>query len=867
MAEAPPPNANALLAQALELPEGRRDAFLQDLRAERPDVALEVEELLAASQATEAELFLERGPIDTAPRESTVDPPPVDTVDEEQTLSNQTRAYDYTHQPQPDEVGGVVADDYELRGMLGKGGMGVVYRAYQRSLNREVALKLIPSRLLNSDEQVARFYVEAEAAAGLDHRGIVPVYDIGHASGVHYYAMAVVEGDSLASFLKPEHRLPPKRAAEIMQHAARAVQHAHDRAVIHRDLKPANILLDKDGQPRIADFGLAKIAGGDELTMTGQVMGTPSYMAPEQAEGDSHRMSTHVDIYALGATLYALLAGRPPFTAPTLMATLRKVQSEPPPPLPKSVPLDLRIVCERCLAKKPEDRYESAGALADDLGRYAAGFPIAARPIGRTQRVVRWAQRNPAVAASLIGLFATLSVAAVVSSIFAVRANHALADAEANAQRLGEAIEKTFVFASEDVLAQEPGMQTARRTLLHSARQYYEQLLGSGHASGAEFARTSHLLGQVQASLGEWDAAEASLRRALTTWRQLADDQPRDVALVAAVADTHHELAKLATQRRASDADLQDQRRDALLRQWEAESEAAVEWRQRAADLEPNEPERKRLLANALMSRGIALTELAQSAAGDAAFEAAAEQLEAAQQLRQQLIQADSTDYRTKQDLALGLIAEADLREARRADTDAALQQALALRVQAATTLASLPPEALTRENRWRLSRCYQSCGESSYRLGELADASRYFQQMRGVLSKLLRQDPNVLRYRIGVASAEFNLGQVLLATGDPVGYQWVEQAQRTLADAIAIAPTQAEAREMLLSYTRSIALALAEEGLNAVAGLQVERAIELLEGVPLEAEDAATAERAMDAATAELRSLLEQLSEPEEPI
>ena len=282
--------------------------------------------------------------------------------------------------------------DYELLREIARGGMGVVYRARQVSLNRPVALKMILAGQLAGDDEVKRFHLEAEAAANLDHPGIVPIYEIGEHEGQHFFSMGFVEGTSLAAKVA-DGPLPPREAATLTMQVAEAVQFAHEKGVIHRDLKPANVLLDAQGQPKVTDFGLAKKLQADSgLTHTGQVMGTPSYMPPEQAEGKN--VGPAADVYALGAILYCLLTGRPPFQAATPMDTLMQVVGQDPVPvrqLNATVPRDLETICLKCLEKEPRRRYASARALAEDLrsvpggraDRGAAGGPGNGRPSGR----------------------------------------------------------------------------------------------------------------------------------------------------------------------------------------------------------------------------------------------------------------------------------------------------------------------------------------------------------------------------------------------------------------------------------------------------------------------------------------------------
>ena len=269
--------------------------------------------------------------------------------------------------------------DYEISGEIARGGMGVVFRARQVSLDRTVALKMILAGQLADDNDVKRFHTEAEAAANLDHPGIVPIFEVGQHEGQHYFSMGFVEGQSLSQRLT-EGPLPAQDAAELIRRVSEAIEYAHQHGVIHRDLKPANILLDSNINPRVTDFGLAKKIQGDSgLTGSGQIMGTPSYMPPEQAGGTRGEVGPAADVYSLGATLYALTTGRPPFQAATPMDTVLQVLSdEPVSPrrLNAAIPRDLETICLKCLEKDPGKRYARAAALGEDLRRYLSGEPI-----------------------------------------------------------------------------------------------------------------------------------------------------------------------------------------------------------------------------------------------------------------------------------------------------------------------------------------------------------------------------------------------------------------------------------------------------------------------------------------------------------
>src|SRR5262245_33376408 len=308
-----------------------------------------------------------------------------------------------------------VVRGYEILAEMGRGGMGVVYKARQLSLQRLVALKMIQAGSASS--HAARFRLEAEAVAQLQHPNIVQIYEIGDTDGQSFFALELVEGGTLSGRLR-QGALPPLEAARLVETLARAVHHAHERGIVHRDLKPANVLLLPDGTPKIADFGLAKRLEGPGVTLSGSaILGTPSYMAPEQAEGRTNQVTRSVDVYALGATLYELLTGRPPFRADTPLNTVLKVvHEEPPPPsgVRAGIPRDLETICLKCLRKQPGERYASADALADDLRRFAQGESITARPPRAWERWRYWLRRHReavAIAFGALGLLALLMVA------------------------------------------------------------------------------------------------------------------------------------------------------------------------------------------------------------------------------------------------------------------------------------------------------------------------------------------------------------------------------------------------------------------------------------------------------------------------
>jgi len=314
---------------------------------------------------------------------------------------------------------------YEILAVLGRGGMGVVYKARQVKLRRVVALKMILAGGHATSGDLDRFRIEAESIARLQHPNIVQIHEVGEHDGLPYFSLEFCDGGSLEKKLGGT-PLPPGEAASLIEKLGRAMQAAHDKGVIHRDLKPGNVLLAEDGTAKITDFGLAKKLDEGGKTQTGSIMGTPSYMAPEQAGGKTEKLGPACDIYALGTMLYECLTGRPPFRAATPLDTVMQVLSEEPVPLRHlnaRVPPDLETICLKCLQKEASRRYPTAAALADDLRRYQSGEPILARPVGTPERLWRWCKRKPALATAsavaIVGVLLTLGTFA--GAFFVVR--------------------------------------------------------------------------------------------------------------------------------------------------------------------------------------------------------------------------------------------------------------------------------------------------------------------------------------------------------------------------------------------------------------------------------------------------------------
>jgi serine/threonine protein kinase/tetratricopeptide (TPR) repeat protein len=477
-----------------------------------------------------------------------------------------------------------VVPGYEILGVLGRGGMGVVYKARQTNLDRIVALKMIIAGCHAKPEYLARFRTEAEAVASLQHPHVVQIFDIGEHGGSPYISLEFAEGGSLAQRLNAT-PLPARQAAALLETLARTLHAAHQRGILHRDLKPGNILLQikpqtrepraeeednkadaayefriSDFTPKIADFGLAKkLDAGPGQTGSGHVMGTPSYMAPEQATGKKEIGPT-VDVYALGAVLYELLTGRPPFRAETSVDTMFQVIHEQPVSprrLQPKLPRDLETICLKCLEKEPRKRYSSAGELAAELERFLAHEPIHARPTGPIHRLGRWCKRKPVPASLLLALCLALGggVTGVVSQWLRAEEGQARArrkqlESEERLRQAKQAVDEFFTLVSEDLLLKEPSLKPLRKKLLERALGYYRRFL-EGHDEDevlkAELAAAYTRVGQITTDIGSKAEARAVYQQARALYTQLVAENPEDRRLLVAQAKTCTSLARLLT--------------------------------------------------------------------------------------------------------------------------------------------------------------------------------------------------------------------------------------------------------------------------------------------------------------------------------
>ncbi len=445
--------------------------------------------------------------------------------------------------------------DYELLEEIARGGMGVVYKAHQVSLDRLVAVKMLLFSPLASPEHVQRFRTEATAAGSLHHPNIVSIHEVGILQNQHYLVMDFVNGPPL-SRLVTDQPLAPQRAAGYVKTIAEAIHYAHERGVLHRDLKPSNVLIDANDQLKVTDFGLAKRLDREtELTLSGQVLGSPGYMAPEQAAAQRGLVGKRSDVYSLGAILYHLITGRAPFMAATVAETLQQVQNaEPVSPtiLNPHIPHDLKTICLKCLEKDPARRYQSACELAQDLGRWLRKEPIEARPISQTEKAWRWCRRRPLVAsltASTV-LAILLGFAGVLWQWRRANVNaHAEAQqrqrAEASFQNAREVIDRMFIQVADE-LEGLPRTEQIRRKLLEDALQYYQGFLKEKgeDPSVKEGAAVAYArLGTIYARLGRFGESLAPLRQGIALLEDLGTRHPLTVPDRVELAWAHATLA------------------------------------------------------------------------------------------------------------------------------------------------------------------------------------------------------------------------------------------------------------------------------------------------------------------------------------
>jgi serine/threonine protein kinase/tetratricopeptide (TPR) repeat protein len=684
--------------------------------------------------------------------------------------------------------------DYQLLEELGRGGMGVVFKAHQTSLNRLVAVKMILAGQFATPAAVQRFRREAEAVAALDHPNIVPVYEVGEYEGRHFFAMKLIEGASLDRHVDRFTGDHPA-AARLMETVARAVQHAHERGVLHRDLKPANILLARPVatrslrvgledhtqpacgyEPHVTDFGLAKrLAEDRSATETEAIVGTPSYMAPEQASGRRGAVTTLADVYSLGAILYELLTGRPPFQGKTPLETLVQVQEqepERPGRLRPGLPRDLEAVCLKCLEKEPRKRYPSAADLAADLERFRNGQPTVARPVGPARRLWRWCRRRPVTAAlsaalvlALLGGFAGVAwqwqraehqARQTARERDATRQKEELA--QANLRRALQAVDRMLTKVAEERLARVPQMQQLRADLLEEAMKLLAEILQDNPTDPAvrlEAGRAYLRVGDLRLLLGQPAAAEDVYRRALELVEALAAGHPDSLDSQKTLLICWVKLGNaLALNNKLEDAGRASEQMHVVLQALPPEAETDPDVRHARAAFTGNQGFRL-LLANHFHE----------------AEPPCRQALELLERLAAQF--PDQAKYRSDLASAYNTLAVILKKTGRLPDAQQAYQQALTLQTR---LVAGDPADG---ELRARLGTTHRNL---AILLGELrrpAEALAAFDQAQAVYDKLARDFPNFPFYRSELGEIAEGKALVLVQLGQG------EKAQSLLEAAV----------------------------------------------------------------------------------
>jgi tetratricopeptide (TPR) repeat protein len=708
-------------------------------------------------------------------------------------------ADDTTDTVKSGENGGAVATSalpqlpgYEILGLLGRAGMGIVYKARQLVPERIVALKMIRAGELADAEDLARFLNEVEAAARLRHPHIIQVYEVGNYQGRPYFTMEYMEGGSLADVLRAG-PLTAREAAGLVEPLARAVQAAHEQGIVHRDLKPGNILLpgpasaeartepatspsrsrDRQWDAKIADFGLAKrLEGGPGVTRTSAILGTPSYMAPEQAAGKGKEVGPAADIYALGAVLYECLCGRPPFKAATPYDTVMQVLSEEPATprlLQPKLPRDLETICLKCLEKEPSKRYASALELAEELARFRAGEPIRARPIRSWERAAKWGKRRPAVAALVV--LSSFTVLALVVGGFAFARHEAARAAEA-ATRAAEAAEQKARAEAGQVEA-ERQRQRADRNLMR-ARKAVDDYCSSVAEDPRLKQQDLHLL------------RKKLLETAVPFYQEFAAQKAEDPALTAGQG---HALLGLGLLR----AELGDKEQAAHDTGLAAELFAAL------AAREGGMPAYRLELARAYRARGSALAALSRRPEAEQIYRQAIA-------VSGQLVAEYPADPERQQELAadynnLGILLY-DL--GRNEEAIEVYKQALATRERLA---AEHPAVA---EYRRDLAGSQMNVGANLQVLGRRADAEQAYQKARELFEGLVAAYPAVPDHRRDLAKVELNLGQLLAERGgldaaESVGRKAVELLERLAGDYPAVTEYRQQLGLSLINWANSL--------------------------------------------------------------
>lgn len=752
--------------------------------------------------------------------------------------------------------------EYRILREIGRGGMGIVYEAHQKSLNRQVALKMLPFGAVLDPRKIARFRNEAQAAAQLHHPHIVPVFAVGQEQGVYYYAMQFIDGQSLAQIIeemrtndqdfvqhstrgvtgitRPNVResaetLSRSRGADdffrsvarLGRQAADALEHAHQFGIIHRDIKPSNLMIDNLGQLWVTDFGLARMQSDVGVTRTGDLIGTLRYMSPEQAAGRSALIDPRSDIYSLGVTLYELLAGEPAFGDDDRQTLLKRVINDEPLPLRKlnrTVPVDLETIVMTAMAKSRDDRYATAQALAEDLERFLADKPALARRPTIADRAARWARRHrPLVtvaAAALVCL--TLVSAAGVGLLVReqARTNAALLTAEQNALRARTSFERAekhyrqarvvvdqFGAGLVDRLAEIPGAEPVRRQLLLDTLQYYRAFVAEATGDPAlrhDLAIAHFKSGVLAARLGATADAITEYRAAQQLLTELAASDPANLELESQLALAHNNLGLLLAAR----GQAQEAR---------TEYETAIRLKRRLAEAHPAEIGFASQLAETQANLGMLLNELGQEPQAEVALRSAVENL-------RPLAEKPDADAKYVRNLA---IASNNLSYVLKRQDPKAAERWVRDAVKLLRELASRYPAQTGYHD--DLALCYNNLAAIALAQDRPLEAIPWHTQAIGLQEQLVRKSPAVVRHRSELATSLNNLGVAYCRVDRAAeADEAFSRARELLSTLVKDYPEVPAYRNSLAALVNNQALALAGAGRHADAIALYATALEL---------------------------------------